>query len=440
MKVHTYSREIHGECTRITATVTWEDCDRDEKVIYFETDSQFADDLRPDPNAFLLAAIMPAMRHGERRIRVDGTVCPNLYRGLEVARRVLSNWYGEKGHRPITIEATQGVQPLLPCEPRRAASFMSGGLDALATLRSNRLDYPLDHPDSIRDCFFVHGFDIGGYEKLESNRENSQTAIDSLRTLSDQIDVNLIPVQTNQRYLDDDDLFFARDSHGAALASVAHAFSTRISSASIATGSSLEDLEPPHGSHPYLDPNFSTSHLEIVHDGVWFSRLEKARMVGNWEQGLATLRACFDAFRPVDALNCGECEKCLRTMTELLVLGKLAYAPTYPYDDLTPEMIGTLQARPENMQMTEGRVNTLQRAYRMLNPGNVEFWRELVEPLRNMGRDDLVITLTEKLTVYDTWRAEHAVKLARLELRTLAANFDRDRCGGTLKRLRRLFT
>jgi hypothetical protein len=33
------------------------------------------------------------------------------------------------------------------------------------------------HPGSIRDCFLVHGEDVGGYEEMDGNEENSKTTV-----------------------------------------------------------------------------------------------------------------------------------------------------------------------------------------------------------------------------------------------------------------------
>ena len=49
-----------------------------------------------------------------------------------------------------------------PGKSRRAALFMSGGIDSLSALRINRKMYPETHPGFIKDCLLVHGFDIGG--------------------------------------------------------------------------------------------------------------------------------------------------------------------------------------------------------------------------------------------------------------------------------------
>src|SRR4029078_454714 len=84
----------------------------------------------------------------------------------------------------------------------------------------------------------------------------------------------------------------------------------------------------PWGSHPLLDPLFGTSALRFVHDGLGASRARKARPTRPTELARRHLFVC-DNPNPGDPLpNCGRCEKCLRTMTELLFAGALAESAT----------------------------------------------------------------------------------------------------------------
>jgi len=69
-----------ADALRVAATVVWEDCDRPSREIYFETDQAFGA-IWPASNAFLLGSYQPAMRHGERRIRVEGRFARSSTKG-----------------------------------------------------------------------------------------------------------------------------------------------------------------------------------------------------------------------------------------------------------------------------------------------------------------------------------------------------------------------
>ena len=165
MRIENLRTEIHGHTVRRVATVIWEDSHRSARDIYFATDAAYAEDLAPGQHALLTACLIPAMRHGERRIKLDEPIAPELRNGLYINMMYLRGWYGAP-RNIVQIEANTGRRNPVQRTATNAASFLSGGVDSLATLRANRLDYPLDHPYSIRDCLIVHGFDIGGREVL----------------------------------------------------------------------------------------------------------------------------------------------------------------------------------------------------------------------------------------------------------------------------------
>jgi hypothetical protein len=314
---------------------------------------------------------MPALRHGERRIAIQEEICPELRSGLETAMGFIQAWYGPE-RKPVQIEAKMCSHSSLRQTPERAGAFFSGGVDSLATLRSNRLDFALDHPSSIRDGILVHGFDVGGIRGATSEQAIFERALASASAVAEEARLTLVPIYTNVRHLDDDVEFWEFEFHGAALASVAHALSHRFSSVSIASTYDIPNLKP-WGSHPLLDPNYSSIDLKIRHDGLRLSRLNKVRLVADWNVALQNLRVC-TANSPA-MLNCGACEKCIRTMTELLVVGKLASSRAFAIHDVSRDLLNTIQISNELVD---------------------SFYCDLIEPLKAMSRPDLVEVIQAK--------------------------------------------
>jgi hypothetical protein len=338
----------------------------------FETAGEFANDLTCNPHAFLVGSLMPAMRHGERRIAIQAEICPELRSGLETAMGFIQAWYGPE-RKPVQIEAKIGSRLPLRLTPERAGSFFSGGVDSLATLRSNRLNFALDHPSSIRDGILVHGFDVGGRIRgATSEQAIFERALASASAIAEEARLTLVPIYTNVRHLDDNVKFWEFEFHGAALASVAHALSHRLSSVSIASTYDIPNLKP-WGSHPLLDPNYSSIDLRIRHDGLRLSRLNKVRLVADWNVALQNLRVC-TANSP-EKLNCGMCEKCIRTMTELLVVGKLVGSGAFAVHDVSRDLLNTIQIGNELVD---------------------SFYCDLIEPLKAVGRLDLVEVIQVK--------------------------------------------
>jgi hypothetical protein len=60
---------------------------------------------------------MPALDYGERRVQIEGSICPELRNGLQTAFRVIRDWYPQC--KIPVIEATAGFHPSVP-EPHRA--------------------------------------------------------------------------------------------------------------------------------------------------------------------------------------------------------------------------------------------------------------------------------------------------------------------------------
>jgi hypothetical protein len=81
-----------------------------------------------------------------------------------------------------------------------------------------------------------------------------------------------------------------------------------------------EDCKGPSGSLPSIDNHVSWADVRVVHDGYEISRQQKLRHLCNKENSryLAHLRVCWEwTFEN----NCGNCEKCFRTITGLALEG-----------------------------------------------------------------------------------------------------------------------
>jgi hypothetical protein len=406
MRIEDFRSEKRGNRTRVAATVTWEDCDRQTQELYFETDEAFAHGLSCNPHAFLVASIMPALRHGEERVFVDAEICPELRSGLVTAMSLVRHWFYKPDRELVRIEAK--TQSRVPAShmPERAGFFFSGGIDSMATLRANRLNFPLEHPGSLKDAFLVYGLDVG---TDGDEFEIFEYVMNSLSAFAQEAGITLIPVYTNvytnHRHLDQNWDFWLYEFQASALAAVAHAFTEQVSSVSIA--STLDILNPkPEGSHPLLDPNYSSHDMRIRHDGAALSRLGKVELVAGWDLALQYVRVCMhtEQYRP-DMLNCGECEKCIRTMLELLAVGALDRAGAFPRHDVSEEMVRTRVRMPK--------------AY------FESFYGELVEPLAERGRHDLVRAIKYNMDRYQGRKRGVKAKVRQFDSKYLHGSLKR---------------
>ena len=407
MRIENIRSEKKGSFARIVATVIWEDCPRPSQEIFFETSDEFSKSLSCNPHPFLLACTIPAMHHGEERVMIEGEICPELRDGLITAMSWIRQWYHGDWEHLVRIEAKTRHSALTHSISRRAGFFFSGGIDSLATLRCNRLSYHHKHPGSIKDGLLIGGLEV-------DKRETFERVISSLRDIAEDANITLIPVYTNIRDIDDDWDFWAYEWQAAALSAVAHALANRLSLAYIAASDDISSMLP-LGSHPLIDPNYSSSNLRIKHDGITLSRFAKTKLIARWNVALQDIRVCtFSEKYRDDMLNCGECEKCIRTMLALLALGVLDKTRAFPKKDISKELV--------------------MRAAR-ITPDLQAYYDELLVPLANIGRHDLVHAIKWKIAEYR--KKQFKIKLRKTTIESIKA-FDMRFLGNKIQRIKSL--
>jgi hypothetical protein len=318
MKLRDARYETPRGAVRLSASVEWEDSPLPTRTIWAEFAPELAPALSGELDGFAVAAAVVAQHHGERRLVVEGTLCPRLAQGLSAATRLLAKWFG--GSEGIAIEASRGFAPRLPADRPRSAIFFSGGIDSLFTVARNRDRYRPDHPAFFRDAIVVDGYGLhpaGGSPRARDHWGRTQRATSAAARFGG---LDPLFVRVNFRDLDEDFGFFGTKYHAGMLAAVAHLLSRRVTSATISAGLDVTMLRP-WGSHPMLDVLYSGSGLSILHDGVETSRQEKVDRLAAWPEVLSSVMVCHEGPLASSTLNCGRCEKCVRTRAALLVAG-----------------------------------------------------------------------------------------------------------------------
>jgi hypothetical protein len=118
------------------------------------------------------------------------------------------------------------------------------------------------------------------------------------------------------------------DMHGVALTLLAHSLAGGAGRAVYAAAATYYLLGP-GGSHPVLDPLFSSEGLTIEHDSPALGRPGKIRhLVENRPDLLPHLWVCQKPDRGQQ--NCGRCRKCMWTMVCLQGAGELEQATAFP--------------------------------------------------------------------------------------------------------------
>lgn len=379
MRISDLDVSRYSGVARASASVTWEDCDRAPLNLFVDVEERFHLALRADPNAFLMACLVPAWHFGERRIAIDGALCPLLRRNLEVVFAKLSRWFRSDFNAPPRIEPSGGYVVREPCGA--SISLLSCGIDSLATLRWNVLNVPRHHSRAIRAVAHV-AFEQDETQSLDRLREATEPRLPAVQNVAADAGVDVISVRTNTWGLANDGYLFSLKWHGAAFGAMGAILGGRFQRVYVAAGQDPW-VDEPWGSHPMLDPYYSSAHFAVDHDGI-LSRTAKTRLIGDWQTGLDNLRVCQNYTDGV--ANCGTCEKCIRTTLMLLIAGRL-------------------RSRALPMEVTASLIELLD-DYQMISPleGFIDYYDSMVPGLIECGRPDLAAALQ---TVLRATRARH---------------------------------
>jgi len=285
-------------------------------VEYESTLDIFSDSLDPA----LPVVLFPAMREG-RDILLKGAVSENLLSNSETIQNIFHMWYKKYTVVGISADAIHrdGQQK------RGVACFFTAGLDSSYTLVKNF--------DEITHLIYVDGF----YDSRKGNEKITEAHLDHLRQVSRKIGKPLIEIKTNLRDFMDDYGIWGDHNHGAGLASVGLLLSKYFHKIYIAS-SHTYDVPLPWGSTPLMDPYWSTESVQFVHHGAEATRVKKTMEVAKNDIVLNSLRVCFGAVP-----NCGRCEKCVRTMIHLKIVGALDTCTAFlTKETLNPDYISRL--------------------------------------------------------------------------------------------------
>lgn len=277
-----------------------------EMRLWFRTPKSVNPSLSSDP--FFAACLIPAMASG-KTLKTESPISASLLCAADTVQNIFHNWF------PKLVRIQVSADPVSRSRVHRGGvgCFFSGGVDSLYTF--------LKREQEITTIVYVHGFDVGLNDDVLRRKVSEALQAFAVRTGK-----SLIEVETNLRDFTNQHGAWGEEIHGSALASVGLLLDSLLERIYIPSSYAYSELFP-WASHPLVDPLWSTETIQIVHDGCQASRFEKIAMIAKDDRALTTLRVCWE--NPDGAYNCGQCEKCLRTMTALEILGALNRCPTF---------------------------------------------------------------------------------------------------------------
>lgn len=327
-----------------------------KQELYYEYPRTFERFVNEDANAFAPPLLLVAMTSGEE-LAIHPPVSRKLLEGLERIQEVFAQWYPEFFRR-VQVTAHDVVEDKA-AHKGQGASFFSLGVDSFYTLLKPR-------PEAITHLVYMLGMEqpLNLY-----NYQQEEPVIERIQRVAQQSNVSVIVGKTNMRVV-----FPMPYSsfHGAGLAGVAHSLSSGFDTVHIPATHSYRDIFP-WGSNPLTDSFWSSENLNVLHDGAEAGRAQKiSRLLMHSDLALKTLRVCTKNEGGLQ--NCGKCDKCVRTMTTLDLLGILDKAVTFP---------PTLP-------------RSLIRKTRRYGDNDLSFLRENLELAKELGSSHKVVRLLER--------------------------------------------
>lgn len=314
--VHAHPQPLQdrGEWVRLSARV--EGLNEGPGTLWYELEPRHADRVPDVADPLVLGLLFPAME-ARRPLHVHGPVSRTLLRNLDEFQALWSSFLPER-YSPVEITADREVDPTPSPGSRPAIAAFSGGLDSAFTVQRHASGALGRRTRDLAAGVMILGFDI----RLDQE-DHFAGAADGARAMLDSLGLDLWRLRTNFRD------FKARwfIAHGAGLASCLHCYAGGCSSALVASSNYHTGIRqvgggartPPAGSHLLTDHLLGSPLMEIVHDGAEVGRLEKARMVADWPEGMAHLRVCWETDTPDS--NCGTCTKCILTKLAFMASG-----------------------------------------------------------------------------------------------------------------------
>jgi hypothetical protein len=278
-------------------------------------------------DTFLATLLLPAMVTGEP-LEVEAPVSEKLFNALSTIQDIYYCW--DTCLTKVAVTAPKRLPTINNARSTQAASFFSGGLDSFYTLLKHIQDNHETEPTqyNLSHLILVRGYDIPVHPEYD---EFFEETLNNAREAGRAVSKEMLLISTNLRELMD--LFVDWWlGHGAALGAVALTLGNLFGKIYIPSGSSYAGLIP-WGSHPLLDPLWSTEELAIVHDGCEAARLKKISFIARAPVVAKYLRVCtaINSNLAKALLNCGQCEKCLRTMIGLHIAGTLELSEVFPH-------------------------------------------------------------------------------------------------------------
>jgi len=309
---HIWKEEKTEADGSITITAIIEDSKQSKTSLWYRVAAEHSSKITKSWNPLVVGTIFWGMKKGAD-LHFHGEVSPSLLRNLEQLQIIWSCWRPQS-FKKINVIADKEIEQQGADDSAGDIMAFSGGVDACfttfrhATNRCGRLNR------NLKAGLMIHGVDIPLQQKevFERASKNSEAILESLG-------LELITMATNFKALS-----LGQDAFAGMTGSCLMLFQGTYKAGLISSTEPYQSLVIPWGTNPLTDHLVSSDAFEIIHDSADFTRTEKMAMLAEWPEAVSRLRVCWygpQNQKNFDRLNCGRCEKCVRTILNLRVVG-----------------------------------------------------------------------------------------------------------------------
>lgn len=280
----------------------------EESELWFELPNSITPSESLDCDSYVCAMLMDAMAESAS-LTIKGSVSRSLLSNLCEYQGAWNKWLPDI-FSLIEIKAEQ-IRDDSNTKVEGAVCAFSGGVDACFTVWRHYFKKCSHQAKEIQFCILIHGYDIP-LSNQEAFDESYRTAKQTL----DSLNLDLKIIKSNFREISKAKWKY---THAAAFIAAFSQAKEMTNECLFASSEPYDALIYPWGTNPITDHLLGSNNFKVFHDGAAFSRSEKVACLPKWPEALKNLRVCWESTDAV--LNCGKCEKCLRTMINFLANG-----------------------------------------------------------------------------------------------------------------------
>jgi len=309
-------------------------------VLFYRLPIDVVDYLnRENGDRFVAALLDPAMLLGEE-LRIEAAVSAQLFTAVPTIQSIYGRWNEDFQTVPVTAGARlESTKSNVETGPGIGLFFFMG-VDSSYNLAKNLDAHPNDE-STISHLIVTEGFDVYLWKT-----GRFPPMLEQIERVGKIFGKSVLPAATNLRDVSDRIVSWDGLQCGPALASIVLALEPMFRRVHISAGQTYSLLTAV-GVHPLVDPLWSSEQVTFVHNGLEADWLAKVKFLGRYPDLVENLRVC-NAIDETGVYNCGECEKCLRTMLNLHVVGMLTRCATLPHS-INPDRIGVLAVSNPNL-------------------------------------------------------------------------------------------